>query len=309
MKKFLTYCLLFVFLLLVLSIPLEYLIRQIPNPYSYKYEWMQKNAKDVEILVFGSSHAMYGIRPQYLEGKAFNLAFESQTLAYDYFLLNYFSDKYSNLKTIVLPISYFTLFFRFEDLDSWWKCRYHHIYMDCQYHPYSLKYKLELAHFPSAFQKLKTFLKKKFTNQNLNLIDEYGWGNTYSFSKRDTINITNTKKVLQTINWQTTEDWSHIDEIISSLEDIISFCRTRNIRLCLITTPTWHTYYDNLEPKQLFKMSQLIDSISKKNNLPYLNYMKDSRFTFDDFYDNSHLNDIGATKFSKILDKDIKSLK
>ena len=28
-----------------------------------------------------------------------------------------------------------------------------------------------------------------------------------------------------------------------------------------------------------------------------------------DFYDNSHLNDIGAIKFTKILDNDIKSLK
>jgi len=270
MKKFLKYCLFFVLPLLIAAIPVEYMIRQVPNPYKYKYEWMQKNAEDVEILVFGSSHAMYGIRPEFLEGKAFNLAFESQVIAYDYFLLKHFSDKYKNLKTVILPISYFTLFFRFEDLSSWWKCRYHHIYMNCDYHPYSIKYNYELSHLPSAIGKFKSFIKKQIKNEQSNLVDLYGWGNTYLFQKRDTLNISDTKRALSTINWQTSNDWSHIDEIISSVDDVVTFCKSRHIDLILVTLPAWPTYYNNLDPKQYKKMTQLIDSICQKHHLPYL---------------------------------------
>lgn len=309
MKKFIKYCLYFVLPILIAAIPLEYMIRQIPNPYKYKYEWMQNNAEDVEILILGSSQAMYGIRPDYMAGKAFNLAFESQVVAYDYFLVKKFSSKYKKLKTIILPISYFTLFYRFEDLDSWWKCRYHHIYMDCNYHPYSLKYNFELSHYPSAMKKLKSYIGRTLRNQNHNIIDKYGWGNTYLFSKRNTHDITDTQKVLSTIKWQTANDWTHIDEIVSSLNNIINFCKSNHIDLFLITPPAWHTYYDNLDIRQYTKMHQLIDSVRLANDLQYFDYLKDKRFTFDDFYDNSHLNEEGAIKFTKILDEDIRSTK
>ena len=54
MKKFLKNGLIFVFPLLLVLVPLEILLREVPNPYKYKYEWMQKNAPEVETLVLGS---------------------------------------------------------------------------------------------------------------------------------------------------------------------------------------------------------------------------------------------------------------
>ncbi len=110
MKKFLKYCLVFVLPFLMVAITAEYLLRQVPNPYQYKYEWMQQHAEDVEILILGSSHTFYGIRPEFLDGKAFSLANVSQGPKQNLYLLEYWADRYRNLKTVIFPIS----------CSSWW---------------------------------------------------------------------------------------------------------------------------------------------------------------------------------------------
>ena len=110
MKKYIKTCFFFVLPLIILAIPLEYIIRQVPNPYKYKYDWMQKNAGDVEILIFGSSHTFYGIRPEFFEEKAFNLANASQGIRQDLYLLKYWASRYKKLKTVIYPISFSTWF-------------------------------------------------------------------------------------------------------------------------------------------------------------------------------------------------------
>ena len=50
--------------------------------------------------------------------------------------------------------------------------------------------------------------------------------------------------------------------------------------------------------------SRAINVLSKKCNIPYYDYFKGDRFEESDFYDNDHLNFMGAEKFSKILDNE-----
>ena len=133
-KVFLKNCLLFSFFPMLLVVLFEIVVRQLPNPYTDKYVWMKNHAHEVETIILGNSHAMYGIKPNLMDGKTYNLAFESQVPAYDYFLLNYFAQDYKKLKTVILPISFFTLFQRFEDMPSWWKSRYYHLYMESLFH-------------------------------------------------------------------------------------------------------------------------------------------------------------------------------
>lgn len=308
-KVFLKNCLLFSFFPMLLVVLFEIVVRQLPNPYADKYVWMKNHAHEVETIILGNSHAMYGIKPNLMDGKTYNLAFESQVPAYDYFLLNYFAQDYKKLKTVILPISFFTLFQRFEDMPSWWKSRYYHLYMDCDFHPYSFFYNFEIGHYPSALEKVGAFVEKLIEKKDLRLVDDTGWSFMYSFSERDTSMISNMENVQAIIMRHVSEDWTYVDEIVSSVNDIVKFCRARKIDLILITTPTWKSYYENLPPKQYERMHQLIDSICTKNNLPYLDYLKDDRFGYDDFYDCDHLNNIGAEKFTKILNHDIRSLK
>lgn len=288
----------------VVLISIEYLIRQVPNPYKYKYEWMQKNAEDVEILVLGNSHTFYGIRPEFFEGKAFSLANVSQGLRQDLFLLEYWVDKYKNLKTVICPIFNRCFGRGLEYGTESYRCRYYKIYMDCDLYPDISLYNLELSDYRTAKGKIN-----KMISPNTDLgYDEYGWGNTYKLSKKNIRIWNDGTEAEAAVKRHTAKNWDYIDQNYSLMKELAEFCQSHKIQLVLITTPCWHSYYDNLNSEQLKKMYELTHKIIKEYNLPYFDYLKDPRFEADDFYDSNHLSDVGAIKFTKILDADIKSL-
>ena len=303
MKKFLIYGALFVLPLIVALVSLECLLRQVPNPYKYKYEWMQKNTEDVEVLVLGSSHTFYGIRPEFLDGKAFNLANGSQGMKEDLFLLKYWADRYKKLKTVIYPISFSTWFVGREledDIESY-RCRYYTIYMDCNLYPNLPYYNFELADYRTAKDKTT----KIFSPEEDPGYDEYGWGTTYKLSKKKTDKWNDGTEAEAAVHRHTAKSWDHIDLHYAQMKELAGFCKSRNIQLILVTTPCWHSYYDHLDQKQLAKMYELTDQFRKEFGVIYLNYLKDPRFEADDFFDSNHLSDIGASKFTKILNKNI----
>lgn len=304
MKKYLKYCLLFILPLIIVAIPLEYMIRLVPNPYKYKYDWMQKNAENVEIIILGSSYTFYGIRPEFFEGNAFNLANVSQGLRHDLYLLNYWSDKYKNLKTVIFPISYLSWFGqgRLEDSSESYRCRYYKIYMDCNLYPDISLYNLELSDFRTARGKIAKLL---FSPNDLGY-DKFGWGSTFKLSDKKMTKWIDGTEAEAAVKRHTVKSLDY-DFKYSQMKELAEFCNRHNIQLVLITTPCWHSYYDSLDRNQLNKMYELTYKFQKEYHLPYFDYLKDNRFKADDFYDSNHLSDSGAIKFTKILDQDIKT--
>lgn len=306
MKKFLRYCALFALPILIAALPVEYIIRQVPNPYKYKYEWMQRNAEDVEVLVFGSSHTFYGIRPEFFDGKAFSLANVSQGIRQDLFLLKYWADRYKQLKTIIVPISFSSWFGHgLEYGTESYRCRYYKIYMDCDlYSDWSL-YNLELSDMRTALGKLGKYI----SNGNDLGYDKYGWGDTYKLAEKKMAKWNDGTEAEAAVKRHTVKNWDYIEMNYEQMKDIAEFCKSHGVQMVLITTPCWHSYYDNLNKEQLSKMYELTHRFQKEFDVPYFDYLKDPRFKADDFYDSNHLSDIGAIKFTKILNKDIKSFK
>lgn len=302
MKKFLKYGLFFLLPLIMIGVLMEIALRQVPNTYKYKYDWMQDNAKDVEVLIFGSSHAYYGIRPNFFEQKAFNLANVSQGIAQDVYLLKKWEDKYKRLKTVIVPISFGTWFGKgLENGSESYRCRYYKIYMDCDlYSDFSL-YNFALYDIGTAKKNLRRLLEM---NKELDC-DTNGWGTAYKLKNKDLIAWDNGEEADAAVKRHTAKDWESIGRNTEIIKEIADFCKNRNIRLVLITTPCWHSYYSQLDKKQLDKMYELTHALQKEYNLQYFDYLKDERFDADDFYDSNHLSDIGAEKFTKILKNDL----
>ena len=303
MNKFIKYSFWFALPLIIGFFSIEYLIREEPNPYKFKYDWMQKNAENVETLVLGSSHTYFGIRSEYFTSKAFNLANTSQELKFDLFLLNYWSNRYKKLKTVICPISFFSFFGQgLENSSESFRCRYYKIYMDCNlYSDFSL-YNLELSNLATA----QTKIDRLFIEDNAPGCDKYGWGTLFKLSTKNIKEWNDGSEAEAAVKRHTAESWDYIDQNYAYLKDIAEFCRSRQIQLVLITTPCWHTYYNNLNKKQLSIMYSLTYKLVNQYKLLYLDYLKDKRFVAEDFYDSNHLSDIGAIKFTKILDHDIR---
>ena len=301
MKQFIKNITLFCIPILALMITVEICDRKLPNTYRYKYEWMQENASEVETLILGSSQTYFGIQPKYMTEKAFNLANPAQLLEQDLFLLKYWSDKYVKLKRVILPISYFTLFSPgLEFGGGAYRCRYYRMYMDCDLYPtYSFTYNFEIAEPKSALFKMKKYLLG-ISGADW-FCDEYG--NDAFNGGKDVAWNPNGKEDIYTA-----ETWDNVQNNCRLLEEILQFCNDRNINIVLITTPCWHTYCTAFDERQLTEMYRIIHELQRKYDFPYVNYLQDERFTVDDFYNASHLSELGEEKFTKILEEDIRAM-
>lgn len=295
MKQFLKQILLAAVLPVILILGLfEYTLRSAPNDYALKDEWMTKNT-DVRILSFGSSHAYYGIRPQYFNEKAFNLAFTSQSLKYDHYLYHKYVPLCDSLEYIILPISYFTLRANMDSSAESWRIKGYCIYMDCDYYAYDIAKNIEIA----SKDKLNSIFDVLFCGKNFLNCDSLGWGFNNSYSDRaeewQTTGVT-------AANRHTKSNKEMLDENISYLEDMIEDAKKRGIEVILLTTPTYYTYRDNLDEEQLHEMVDLCNNlVLKYDHVSYLNWLQHDSFIEDDFFDADHLNEYGAEKLTKLL--------
>lgn len=301
MKKFLISLSLLLPALLVVLISGELFIESLPNQYKSKNEYMLNNGSNVETLILGSSHTYYGINPEYLDGNAYNLANPGQNYRYDYYLLSHYADKYERLKTVIIPVSYHSFFQRpYETGNEEDKhlilC--YHLYMNCPYGKYRFKYNWELC-FPIIFRgKIKAWLTKSTRD-----CSTLGWSTDFKLRNKKMNEEEKTGKKHAIIH--TIDDWTSMNENVNNLIIILKFCEERSIRAVLVTPPVWHSYYDNIDVKQFNKMNLIIDSLKRNYIFEYYDYFKDPHFNAEDFFDSNHLSDVGATKFTKILNENI----
>jgi hypothetical protein len=162
MKKFIIYTLLYLLPVLLSLILLEILLRQIPNDYSYKKNYLNTHSCNIETLILGSSHAYYGIDPVYFSsGNVFNAAHVSQSLDYDYEILKQYDKKLTALKTVVIPVSYFTLWGKLSNGQESWRVKNYVIYYKISKTDFKLKYHFELFgnKFTTNIRQVKSYLQ------------------------------------------------------------------------------------------------------------------------------------------------------
>jgi len=297
MKKFLIYFLIFIFPIVLSIVCCEIFLRKIPNDYSYKKQYLDKNSDSIVTLFLGSSHAFYGINPQFCKAKSFNASHISQSLDFDYQILKKYENNFTNLKNIVIPISYFSLFGKLEKGIEFWRVK-----------NYSIYYKMYTTNKLSDYSE---FLSNKFKYTIYNLYayflnkisfvscSELGFGLNYnSKNSNDLIETGKSAAIRHTKN-----DLSLFDENLKILLEIIKYAENKNINVYFFTPPAYESYVNNLDTIQLNIMLTTINNLDKKySNCTYYNFMNDTSFIAIDFYDADHLNEIGAEKLTKKID-------
>lgn len=296
MKKFLIHLSKIILPILFFFLVLEIAIRKIPNDYQLKKEYLDQNISEINTLILGSSHTFYGLNPEYFSKKTFNAAYVSQTLDLDYDVLNFYQSKLKNLKTVIIPISYFSLFETLEtDVEKWRIKNY------VMYYGFENKYQFT-DNFESLnnhiTQNVKKTIKHYVLGKSFITASNLGWGTNFNSENKRPLEGEFTAKK------HTVKNFDLYDENLKSLNKTIALCQKKKINIIFITTPTHSSYYTNLNPNQLEKTIKTISNLVKKNsNCKYFNLLKSDKFTKEDFYDADHLNEIGAKRLSLILDK------
>ena len=282
----------------------ELMMRQIPNDYSYKNNWLENNASSVEILSLGSSHGFFGINPKFFDEPAFNAAHVSQSLDFDRFIFNKFFNQMDSLKYVIIPISYFTPLGKIENGSENWRINSYQIYYDCDYYGYVPKYNIEIT--KNLTSNIKRIFKYVFAGKTSLSVNELGFGLDYNSTIVNDLETTAVDAAKR--HTYPVIDGHLLEENSEYLADIIAKCESRGIKVVLLTTPTTSFYSDNLNKQQLDCKVEFCEYFERSfSNVVYLDMTEDERFVNEDFHDGDHLNDIGAMKLSVILNKKIKN--
>ncbi len=300
MRRFITKSVLLLIPLIIIAFIGEILLRKIPNDYTFKKEYLDKNAKNIEILFLGSSHTYYGIDPNYISANAFNASHISQSIDYDYEIIKKYETKWERLKYIVIPIDYFTLFMRVSNGIESWRVKNYEIYYDIN-KSNRLSDNSELLSIKPILN-LKRIYSYYLKNKGVITCTELGYGK----SKNDTQDLIRTG--IEAAKRHSKSDRSYLTENLIILNDLTDFAESKSIKMLFYTSPAFNTYVSNLDKRQLKVIYTSISNLVKnKANCSYHNFLNDSSFSSTDFRDADHLNDFGAKKLTEKLELLIKN--
>jgi hypothetical protein len=245
MNIFIKNVLIFIAIPIGFALVLEVSLRLIPNSYSTKKAYLDKNSEKIEILILGSSHAADGINPKYINGSGYNAAMTSQSIDIDYAILKKYESHLNKLKYIILPIDYFSLTSRIESGIESWRLKDYIIYFDL---PLISDFK---NHFEITARPVKINLDRIYSyyfmkNPEL-YYTELGNKDFKTRKKRHELKIS----ARVAIERQTCKDFSYFNKNIEILKEIINFSSNRKIHLILYTSPGFYTYRSLMDSNQM----------------------------------------------------------
>ena len=306
MKKFLLDCLYVLLTIVLISATIECLLLLKPNEYSYKRKYVETHINDIECLLLGNSHIVFAIHPDSLGDNCFNMATVGRDIKYDLALAKRYVPEMDNLDALIIPLEY-SLFIlgRGEPntlnqnkplhRQSTYKCM-HYKYMGIR---------LDGFWYWSEFLNSKFDFLHRFFLKDEDAIECDALGfraqkitdRQSDWEYRYLPPITNmTKEKDETI-------YAYLNSVFSTFAELAA---SKNARLIILFTPMYTTYQQCMDDSVLDEINFFVDNFKAYfQNVEYYDYSHDKRFTEDDFWDASHLSDIGAMKFSHILKEEV----
>ncbi|HYF02911.1 MAG TPA: D-alanyl-lipoteichoic acid biosynthesis protein DltD [Patescibacteria group bacterium] len=301
--KFLFKTILFLLPLVIVFGYVEWQLRGMKTTYTIKKRDFEKQLDSVEILVLGSSHALYGIDPAQFSWRGYNLSNSSQTLYYDARLTEKYLSRLPLVKSVIIPVSYFSLWYRLEDTKDAWRMYFYKKFWDIgnseirvtdsENFSYTMLYSPKIAFH---------YWQRGFQDTNVTGTLNYnGW---IPAKPHEVNQLTDSLARIRVESHDFVHFENRLNDNMRDLERLVIVLKKRNIDPVLITTPVSELYARYADQEVVTKNENLLKNLAKRFNLQYFNYFSDTRFSLSDFNDNDHLNPQGAIKFSKILDEE-----
>ena len=297
MKKFLQQTCYFLIPIIILGITLEVALREIPNDYEFKNAQIYLEKENINTLILGSSHSMYGLNPEFFELKTYNMSHVSQTIDLDYYLLEKYIKELPKLETVILRLSYTTLHEQIKTGPESWRLKDYNLYYNLNVSN-DLKYKSEglSVKLKNNLSLLKDYY---FDNKKMINVQRSGWA--YFEKEHAEISIESIGPIAA--KRHTANDNILVKENLEFLNRIMELCQGYGVKVLLVTLPAHKSYRDNLAKDQLdMVVSAGENMMNTFDNCVYLNVFEDENFNDSDFFDADHLNTNGAKKLSILVD-------
>lgn len=291
---------------IVVLVLAEWVARAVPSPYMTKFAAIQQRDVAAKTLILGNSHLYFGLNPEFFSEPALNLANVSQDFKYDFYILKIALEKIRGVQFVIVPISTSSLYNNLETGKDFWRKYNYRIYMG--YQDYPLAEWFEPASHSviiSSQNKLGLLQRTRFFLSGSSAFRDWtedGWGMAY----RDT--ATESKLAASGIQAAARHQRSNtLDDVaISNLKGLAELCRSKGIKLLVVTPPAFDSYRQLIDGARLETMASVGAELSAGgSDVKYVSYFSDAHFGPEDYYDADHLNHQGAEKFSRIIDEAI----
>ena len=288
MKNFLLKILIYTLPIVFIAIGLELYVESIPNSYTYKRQYMEQHAAQIQTLVFGSSYAYDGIDAELLPN-AFNLANSSQCFEDDYRLLQRYIVDMDSLQRVILPISYSSL----QMVSSSNRRGYYTIYMDLYPRWPISKYSFECFNLELMTKKII----KHTLREDMVRCDSLGQRIGHSLDSRPAVDWQDTQALIVNDRFVGAAAQPYIKENTYWLRRIALECQVSGVELYLVKMPALQEYRDAMPQEQVEAMNCAISTIGNKFDCVHvLDYQ--AWGTDADFWNATHLNTDGARRLT-----------
>lgn len=305
MRRFIYRTIIFALPVILTFCCMELYLRSIPNSVSKKQKFIAKNKSEIEIIALGSSHYERGINPAFLDYTTINFGNSGQRVYENYQLFNHFKNEFSNLKLIIIELSYDWLE-RDKSMTPEIIDHENLVFFDTNTfnrNTYPWDYSLFLSN-TDYYSKL---LLDSFGSKSDFDFNEYGYDQarfygSYQAANYDEQKIRNTDIYLENAN-----NYQQFKKNAGIFKRLIRESQKINLQVLIYNTPSHFRYNELRNDKVIRRRDSLL--LELKKEFPSIKILDDETnrdFRYQDFYNADHLNPDGARKATKRLNNFIK---
>lgn len=257
----------------------------------------------IQVCDFGNSHGYYGFNYEKYQEEyvCYNFALPSQSMTYNYNILQEYIDHFDEGAYVFICVSYNSFFgideVEFDDF-SLKNRRYYRFLSNDKIKEYSWKEDLILNYFP--MMEIDLPMWKDVEDKNIDI-----WHRITSEGEvRKQIDIRYVEHVGQ--NYDENGNIIMNEDEIEALVQMIELCKDKNLHPILITTPFLGEYTEAIDenaPDFWEKYYTIVGDIVSQYDVEYFDYAREQAFikNYDWYMNIDHLNYWGAEHFTDII--------
>ncbi|MDX2469056.1 MAG: hypothetical protein QNL04_00610, partial [SAR324 cluster bacterium] len=300
--------------------------------YEIKKQFAEENRHSIKLLVLGSSHAVFGVNPEFLSLKSVNLAHRIQDPYYDANITNYYLKKLPVLEKVLISVFFHNwgseVILKFPDRMKQYELYYSiplenktfsitetpvfestlTLKKDYWSEPFSISKFLHLRQYSQILalgERYKHLLDFRELQRNVESrgMSPSGWWNAGPYTGEPAWDHAIWGAGVQSQLY----DEKILVKNINYLEGFIQHLQYMGIEPILFQVPVEPRFWRNIQPEVRSTFAKHVASLVAKNKLRYFDHSQDSCFTTLDYaYPYAdHLNGAGANKFTKLLNAEI----
>lgn len=269
-----------------------------------------KVPESIRLCNFGSSHGLCGFNYEDIPyaSECFNFGLTSQTLSYDYRIFKNYESCIGKGSTVLITISYFSLFGKPETQASDFAAknkRYYSFLDSSLIKEYDLKTDLFIKYLPALSVRTEVLIKALLGRLRSGDPNNDAWDLVTDGKAASEDAIVACRRHIESGKYDA--DGSRIVDFeeLDALYGLINDCKAKGVLPIIITTPYLKEYTDEVKKTQDFynQFYSIVNKVCEDTGVEYFDYAFDERFSerYEWFMNSDHLNREGARNFVNIL--------